>query len=87
MSATTRADAGAEDVRPVVRTGGPGNLGVWIFGGLLLAGGLALFVTLNSRRQEMMAPATGVAVPGAGMIAAPPPLSLPRRSCRARGRC
>jgi len=77
MSATTHPGAGPEDVRPVVRTGGAGNLGVWIFGGLLLAGGLALFLTLNARREEMIAPATSV-TPGSGMIAAPPPLSLPQ---------
>lgn len=76
MTAATRTEP--EDVRPVVRTGGAGNLGVWIFGGLLLAGGLALFVTLNTRREEMLAPATSVAGPGAGMIAPPPPLSLPQ---------
>ena len=60
MNAATRTDAGVEDVRPVVRTSGPGNLGAWIFGGLLLAGGLALFLTLNTRRQEMIAPATNI---------------------------
>jgi type IV secretion system protein VirB10 len=78
MSATTYPDPGAGDVRPVVRTGGQGNLGLWIFGALLLVGGLALFLTLNARRQEMLVPATGVGVPGAGMIAPPPPLSLPQ---------
>jgi type IV secretion system protein VirB10 len=66
-----------DDVRPVVRTVGPGNLGVWIFGALLLAGGLALFLSLNARRQEMSMPATA-AGPGSGMIAAPPPLSVPQ---------
>lgn len=75
MSAAPQS--GIEDVRPVVRTAGPGNLGVWIFAGLLLAGGLALFLTLDARRQEMLAPATG-GVPGSGMIAPPPPLSLPQ---------
>lgn len=74
MNAATRSDASAEDVRPVVRTAGPGNLGPWIFGALLLAGGLALFLTLNARRQEMIAPATSAG----GVIAAPPPLSLPQ---------
>ncbi len=76
MNAATQSDPGAEDVRPIVRTAGPGNLGVWIFGALLLAGGLALFLTLNARREAMVAPAT-TGVPGS-MIAAPPPLSLPQ---------
>lgn len=75
MNAATQSDA--EDVRPVVRTAGPGNLGVWIFGALLLAGGLALFLTLDARRQDMVAPATTAPGPGGAVIAAPPPLSLP----------
>ena len=77
MSAATPTDSGAEDVRPVVRTTGPGNLGPWIFGALLLAGGLALFLTLNAHREEMIAPAT-TGTPGGGLIAPPPPLSLPQ---------
>src|SRR6478735_12702726 len=75
MSAATYSDAAAEGVRPIVRTGGAGNLGAWIFGALLLAGGLALFLTLDARREELIAPAT-TAAPGGGMIAPPPPLPL-----------
>lgn len=77
MSATMQPDAGAADIRPIVRTSGPGNLGPWIFGALLLAGGLGLFLTLNARREQMLAPATTSAMAGSGMIAAPPPLALP----------
>src|SRR5688572_17729647 len=77
MNAATQSGTVTEDVRPVVRTTGPSNLGVWIFGALLLAGGLSLFLTLNARRQDMIAPATA-AGPGGAVIAAPPPLSLPQ---------
>jgi type IV secretion system protein VirB10 len=49
-----------------------------MFGALLLVGGLALFLTLNARRQAMIASATSAPAPGSGMIAAPPPLSLPQ---------
>jgi len=77
-TAATTPDAGPGDIRPVVRTAGSGNLGVWIFGALLLAGGLALFLSLNAHRQEMIAPATTAALPGTGAIAPPPPLSLPQ---------
>lgn len=71
-------ETSAHDVRPVVRTSGSGNLGLYIFAGLLLAGGLALFLALDARRQQLAAPATVATVPGGGMIAAPPPLSLPQ---------
>ena len=77
MNPATHSGAGADDVRPIVRTGGAGNLGAWIFGALLLAGGLALFLTLDARREEMIAPAT-TAASGGGMIAPPPPLALPQ---------
>jgi type IV secretion system protein VirB10 len=79
MSEAAAYEAGdPQDVRPIVRTASPGRLGAWIFGALLLAGGLALFLTLNARRQELAAPATTATSPGSsgGMIAAPPPLSL-----------
>ena len=77
MSAATHSDAAPEGVRPIVRTGGAGNLGAWIFGALLLAAGLALFLTLDARREQMIAPAT-TATSGGGMIAPPPPLPLPQ---------
>lgn len=78
--ATAHPDAGTHDVRPVVRTAGSGKLGVWIAGALVLAAGLALFLTLNARRLELAAPATTATLPGSGggLIAAPPPLSLPQ---------
>jgi type IV secretion system protein VirB10 len=76
-AAPAAPDASVEDIRPVVRTAGPGNLAVWIFGALLLAAGLALFLTLDARRQALTAPATTAAVGGA-TISAPAPLPLPQ---------
>jgi type IV secretion system protein VirB10 len=66
-----------DDVRPVVRTATPSKLGPWIFGAIILIGGLALFLALNSRRQDLAASSTLPAGQGGGMIASPPPLSLP----------
>jgi len=63
------------DVRPVVRTADAGNLGLWIFGAIVLIGGLALFLALNARRQDLAAAGSLPAGQGGGMIAAPPPLS------------
>ena len=68
---------GAGDVRPVVRTADTGNLGLWIFGAIVLIAGLALFLALNSRRQDLAASSTLPAGQGSGLIAAPPPLPLP----------
>jgi cation:H+ antiporter len=51
MNTAAHAEAGADDVRPIVRTGGPGNLGMWIFGALLLAGGLALWQPVGAPRS------------------------------------
>ncbi len=78
MNATTASPESEADIRPIVRTATAGNLGLWIFGGLLLAGGLALFLALDARRQDMIAPATTAAGAGSGAISAPPPLSLPQ---------
>lgn len=64
------------DVRPVVRTAGGGNLGMWIFGAILLLVGLLIFQALNARRQDMAGEELPAGSPG-GMISAPPPLSLP----------
>ena len=69
---------GAQDVRPVVRTGSPGNIGLWMFGAVLLVGGFLLFDALGDRRAQIAS--TGLpADQGGGTIAAPPPLSLPPR--------
>jgi len=73
----TYPGAGPDDVRPVVRTAAASNLGVWIFGAILLIGGLSLFVALNNQRQNLDAPGALPAGQGGGLIAAPPPLSLP----------
>jgi type IV secretion system protein VirB10 len=65
------------DVRPLVRTGSGGNVGMWVFLAILLVGGILLFTALNSRRQDVAAPSTLPQGSGAGMITAPPELSLP----------
>lgn len=70
-------NAGLDDVRPVVRTAAASNLGVWIFGAIVVIGGLSLFLALNSRRQDLADGSTFPVGQGGGMIAAPPPLSLP----------
>jgi type IV secretion system protein VirB10 len=49
---------------------------VWIFGAILLIGGLLLFNALSAGRNDAVAP---TAVGQGGMIAAPPPLAVPGR--------
>lgn len=65
------------DVRPVVRTAKPGQLGVWVFGAILLAGGFGVFTALSAGRQQAQVPATVIPEGSAGRIASPPPLRLP----------
>lgn len=74
-SASQASDA--EDIRPVVRTGASGNLGLWIFGVVLLFGGIMLFQALSSRRAALEEGANMPVASGGSVIAAPPPLSLP----------
>lgn len=71
-------DTAMDDIRPVVRTGGGSNIGMWAFMAVLLVGGFALFSALNARREALQAPATAFnPAPGDGRISAPPPLALP----------
>jgi type IV secretion system protein VirB10 len=68
------------DVRPVIPTGGSGNMGMWAFLAVLAAGGGVLFSALNASRDAAQAPS--VLQPGAGdpvRIASPPPLAIPDR--------
>lgn len=68
------------DVRPVIPTGGSGNMGLWAFLVVLAAGGGVLFSALNASRDAAQAPS--VLQPGAGdpvRIASPPPLAIPDR--------
>lgn len=74
--AASAKPAGNEDVRPVVRTSGSGNRQLWLFGAVLLLGGLLLFRALSSHR-EAIAPATRPMASAGGVVTAPPPLSLP----------
>ncbi len=68
------------DVRPVIPTGGSGNMGLWAFLVVLAAGGGVLFSTLNASREAVQTPS--VLQPGAGdpvRIASSPPLAVPDR--------
>ena len=72
--------AGDSDPRPVVRTAAPGNLGMWIFLGLLLLGGAWIVSLMSSARQQSLAPNTIVpAGAGQGEIRAGTPPPLPGR--------
>lgn len=66
------------DARPVVATGGSGNLGLYVFLVILLIGGVWLFSALRSGADETAMPIT---TPNpslsANRISAPPPLALP----------
>lgn len=67
---------GSADIRPVVRTGSSSNAAIWVFGAVLVLGGLLLVQALSSRRANLAAPPTSAAADGA-RISAPPPLRLP----------
>lgn len=83
MSASTDPSGigfGGSDVRPVIPTGSGGNMGLWIFLGVLAAGGGTLFSALNASREASQAPS--VAQSGAGdpvRISSPQPLEIPGR--------
>ncbi|TMM46662.1 TrbI/VirB10 family protein [Qipengyuania marisflavi] len=81
MADTAAASApDPQDVRPVVRTSGSSNLGLWAFVVVLLLGGAWIFSLLSSHRAEQGAlPTTIPAGVGAGRIAAPPPIAVPDR--------
>lgn len=64
------------DPRPVVRVSDGSNRSLWIFGIVLLLGGFMLFRTLSAGRVEQIS-STLPTVTDGGVIAAPPPLSLP----------
>lgn len=74
---TTASVATDEDLRPLV--GRPvSNRGPWLFGGGLAVAAILLFVALESRRAEVVSPATAPARDAAaGVIAPPPALVLP----------
>ncbi|OJW61539.1 MAG: hypothetical protein BGO57_12610 [Sphingomonadales bacterium 63-6] len=76
MSDPVASETEAQDIRPVVRTAGTGNTGLWIFLGVLLLGGGMLFQALNARRLDATAPVTQYASGGA-TISSLPPLALP----------
>lgn len=65
------------DTRPMVRTAGGRDFGMWIFGAIVLIGGGLLFYALNAQRQDLASPSTLPQATGGGMIAPPPALALP----------
>lgn len=70
----------AGDVRPVVATGTPNNLGLWAFLAILLLGGLWLFSALSASREAASAPRASLPdTLSNGRITAPPAPTLPRR--------
>ena len=78
MSSTPPASAPDRDIRPVVATGYSGSRSVWLFGGGLALAAIALFVALDSRREQLVAPATAIpASPSGATISAPPELVVP----------
>jgi type IV secretion system protein VirB10 len=77
IDAAPYASSGPDDVRPVVRTAAASNFGAWIFGAIVVIGGLSLFLAMNSRRQDLADTPTFPTGQGGSLIAPPPPLSLP----------
>ncbi len=69
------------DLRPVVRVAQAGNLGLWVFVGLMLVGGFWIFTAMQSRRMDVQAPVTSlVGTGGEGQfISSPPALAVPQR--------
>lgn len=74
---TSNAEHLPDDMRPIVRTSGGGNWGMWAFGAVLLLGGAWLFSALNSAREAEQLPAILASDTGSDRIAPPPPLRLP----------
>lgn len=68
------------DPRPVIRTATPGNLGLWVFLGLLLLGGAWIVSLMSTMRQESSTPRTTIPLgSGQGEIRASAPPPLPGR--------
>lgn len=68
------------DVRPVIPTGGSGNMGLYAFLVVLAAGGGVLFSALNASREAVEAPSVLQSGAGAPVrISSPEPLDIPDR--------
>lgn len=80
MADTSTSEHDAQDVRPVVATSGSGNLGLYIFMGLLLIGGVWIFSLMSAARNGEGAPTTTIPRDyGQDQIRAGAPPSLPGR--------
>ncbi len=66
------------DIRPIVARRRPSNLGLWVFMGLVLLGGLWIFSALSANRATVAVPSViaPTTEPGARLASAPP-LALP----------
>ena len=72
------ASSESSDVRPVVARGAGSNTSLWIFGAILLAGGVTVFMALNERRNALTAPSVMAGPLEQGSrIASAPPLVVP----------
>ena len=70
----------ANDIRPVVATGGNSNLGLWGFAAVLLIGGAMLYNAISAADQSADAPSVLVPSDGSqGRISSPAPLRTPER--------
>nr|WP_298929435.1 TrbI/VirB10 family protein [uncultured Erythrobacter sp.] len=82
MSSTETIDdvRDPNDIRPVVATGSGGRWEVWLFGALLLIGGIWLFNTLSAAREtDKESAIAGSAENVPGRIASSDPLRIPDR--------
>lgn len=69
----------ADDGLPVVAPRKNSTVGPWIFGAILLIGGIGLFTALNANRQTLVAPSTTFSeADPSRRISSPPPLPVPQ---------
>lgn len=78
MTPADTAPAAADDVRPVVATGGSGRLGLIAGIAALLLGGAWIFSAMTAQRTAQDGDGElAIVAPDNGLIASPPPLAVP----------
>ncbi|GAA3786329.1 type IV secretion system protein VirB10 [Qipengyuania pelagi] len=65
-----------QDPMPVVQRSGGGNIGLWVFLAILLAGGIGVFTAMSASREASQAPRVTAAGSENARIVAPPPLVI-----------